>query len=43
VPFGATLALVSAAAVTLLLGFLPGLLDRLSDGAAPVADAAQQE
>ncbi|HET7720361.1 MAG TPA: NADH-quinone oxidoreductase subunit N, partial [Acidimicrobiales bacterium] len=43
VPFGATLALVITAAVTLLLGFLPGLLDRLSDGSTPVADATIQE
>jgi NADH-quinone oxidoreductase subunit N len=43
VPFGATVALVVTAAVTLLLGFLPGLLDRLSDGSAPVADSTIQE
>ena len=43
VPFGATLAIGAAAAVTLLLGFLPGLLDDLSDGAVPVADAPAQE
>jgi NADH-quinone oxidoreductase subunit N len=43
VPFAATLAIGVAAVVTLLLGFLPGLLDDLSDGAVPVADAAAQE
>jgi NADH-quinone oxidoreductase subunit N len=43
VPFGATLAIGAAAAVTLLLGFLPGLLDDLSDGAVPVADAVAEE
>jgi NADH-quinone oxidoreductase subunit N len=43
VPIGATLALGIAAAVTVLVGFLPGLLDDLTDGARPVADAAAQE
>jgi NADH-quinone oxidoreductase subunit N len=36
-PFAAVLALSIAAFVTLLVGFLPGLLDDLSDGATPVA------
>jgi NADH-quinone oxidoreductase subunit N len=43
VPFGATLALGLAAGVTLLVGFLPGLLDDLTDGAHPVIDAASHE
>jgi NADH-quinone oxidoreductase subunit N len=43
VPFGATLALGLAAGVTLLVGFLPGLLDDLVDGANPVVDAAVDE
>jgi NADH-quinone oxidoreductase subunit N len=36
-PAAAVVSLAIAAAVTLLLGFLPGLLDDLSDGATPVA------
>jgi NADH-quinone oxidoreductase subunit N len=43
VPFGATLALGLAAGVTILVGFLPGLLDDLTDEAQPVIDAAVQE
>jgi NADH-quinone oxidoreductase subunit N len=43
VPFAAGVALAAAAGVTLLLGFLPGLLDDLSDGAVPVAGAASEE
>jgi NADH-quinone oxidoreductase subunit N len=43
VPFGAKVALLVAAAATLLIGFLPGLLADLSDDAAPVADATSQE
>jgi NADH-quinone oxidoreductase subunit N len=37
VPFAAALSLSIAAVVTLLIGFLPGLLDDLSEGATPVA------
>jgi NADH-quinone oxidoreductase subunit N len=41
-PFGATLALGVAAIVTLVLGFVPGLLDDLTDGATPVIDAPEE-
>jgi NADH-quinone oxidoreductase subunit N len=41
VPFGATLALGLAAGVTVLLGFLPGLLDDLADDAQPVIGAPE--
>jgi NADH-quinone oxidoreductase subunit N len=40
-PFGATLALGVAAAMTLLIGFLPDLLDDLTDDATPVIDAPE--
>lgn len=43
VPFGAGLGLALAAAVTLVLGVLPGLLDDLADDATPVIDAAVTE
>jgi len=40
VPFAAGLALAVAAAVTVVVGLLPGPLDDLTDGATPVVDAA---
>jgi NADH-quinone oxidoreductase subunit N len=42
VPFAAALCLSIAAVVTLLVGFLPGLLDDLSDGATPVAAPVEE-
>jgi NADH-quinone oxidoreductase subunit N len=42
VPFAAVLCLSIAAIVTLLVGFLPGLLDDLSDGATPVAAPVEE-
>jgi hypothetical protein len=42
VPFGAALSLAVAAGATLLFGFLPGLLDGVTDDAVPVLDARPQ-
>ena len=43
VPFGATLALGIAAGATVLFGFLPGLLDDLTDDAVPTVTASAKE
>jgi NADH-quinone oxidoreductase subunit N len=43
VPFGAALCLAVAAGATLLFGFLPGLLDDVTDDAVPVLDARAQD
>jgi NADH-quinone oxidoreductase subunit N len=43
VPVGARIALAVAAVVTLLFGFLPGILDNLTDDATPAANATLQQ